>query len=284
MTYILFCIVVNVLLLFIFKKLNDYDVELFNVIIINYVVCVVTGLVIVSPQSYYQVLQTSPPWIPYCVGLGFCFISGFYLVGLSSQTQGIAATSVAQRMSFLASVVFGVLIFTDEITTLKVVACTIGLAATLLIQMRPEASVENRMPRGYLLLLGVFALSSIIEMVIFYLAKKGISPPGNYYSTITIFLSAGVIGWILWFFIGKPIGRKDLIGGVVLGLPNFFSIYTLFEALNSEFQGSQVIPWINLGILVLSFIIGILLLDEKVSGWRLAGVFLAVISVILFLV
>ncbi len=283
MSYLLACILVNVFLLVLFKRLNDYDVELFNVILVNYLVCVATGLAIVGPLSYVEELQQRPAWLPYCMGLGFCFISGFYLVGLSSQTQGVAPTSIAQRMSFIASILFGYFLFSESLSTLGIIGCVLGLVATVLIQAQPKS--ESGAPQKSLhLLLGVFILSSIIELVIFYLAKTGISPPGNYYSTITIFLSAGIIGFIWWLFRGKALSWRDWVGGVVLGIPNFFSIYFLFEALNSSYGGGQIISWINLGILVMAFIVGILFLGEKMNKWRSMGAMLAVLAIVLILV
>lgn len=283
MLYLFLCILLNVSLLVIFSRLNKYEVNLFNVIIINYLICVMTGLVIVGPSSYIQVLSTSPGWLPYCIGLGFCFIGGFYLVGLSSQTKGIAPTSIAQRMSFISSVIFGYLVFSDNLNPLSIVACVLGLMATILIQGRDSSVSKSQNRNDFFMLFGVFVLSSMIEIVIFYLAKKGISPPGNFYSTITIFLSAAIIGWTFWLFYGKPITSKEWVGGVILGLPNFFSIYTLFEALNSNFQGSQIIPWTNLGTLILAFVIGVLLLGERMNKWRSLGAVLAVLSIFLFL-
>ena len=75
---------------------------------------------------------------------------------------------------------------------------------------------------------------------------------------------------------------RNVAGGIVLGVPNYFSIYFLIRALQSDILGSAAIFTLNnVAIVLLSTILGILLFQERLSGKNWLGIALAVVSIIL---
>ena len=51
--------------------------------------------------------------------------------------------------------------------------------------------------------------------------------------------------------------------GILLGIPNFYSIYFLMMALNNEMSGSVFFPTLNCSVIALSSLLGIYLFKEK---------------------
>ena len=79
---------------------------------------------------------------------------------------------------------------------------------------------------------------------------------------------------------------KSLIGGVALGIPNYFSIYFLVKALqemHNEFQmeSSSLFMVNNLSIVILSVGIGLVFFREKLDKFKIFGLFLALVSLYL---
>jgi uncharacterized membrane protein len=77
---------------------------------------------------------------------------------------------------------------------------------------------------------------------------------------------------------------KSIIAGLILGIPNFFSIYFIFVTLDEGvFEPSSVFGIMNISIVVLSFVIGILFFKEKVRTIHYIGVVTAIAAIALFM-
>ncbi|WP_338038962.1 EamA family transporter [Maribacter litopenaei] len=75
---------------------------------------------------------------------------------------------------------------------------------------------------------------------------------------------------------------KNIIGGICLGVPNYFSIYFLMKALDSDTLNSASLFTINnVAVVMLSTLLGILLFKERISIKNWIGIGLAVVSIIL---
>ena len=100
------------------------------------------------------------------------------------------------------------------------------------------------------------------------------------------FVAAASIGTIVLVYMlatGKrAFSWKNVLAGIILGIPNFFSIYLLIKLLHSDFlQSSAAIPVNNIGIVLLSAIIAILFFKEKSTPQRIIGIVLSVIAILL---
>ena len=99
-------------------------------------------------------------------------------------------------------------------------------------------------------------------------------------------MTAGVIG-IMVLVVQKIKGElnleyKNIIAGVVLGIPNYFSIYFLVKALRSNLLDSSGIFTINnVAIVIISTLLGIVFFKEQLSLKNWIGIILAVISIAL---
>ena len=75
---------------------------------------------------------------------------------------------------------------------------------------------------------------------------------------------------------------KNILGGIMLGIPNYFSIVYLLKALSADgMESSTAFTVNNVGIVVLSTLLGLLLFRERLSLKNWAGVAIAVLSVYL---
>ena len=75
---------------------------------------------------------------------------------------------------------------------------------------------------------------------------------------------------------------KNIIGGIILGIPNYISIVYLLKALGTDgIESSTAFTVNNVGIVVLSTLLGLFLFHERLSLKNWLGVFIAVLSVYL---
>jgi multidrug transporter EmrE-like cation transporter len=100
-----------------------------------------------------------------------------------------------------------------------------------------------------------------------------------------LFLFAALTGSIFLAYqmiMGKSkFAIKNVIAGIGLGIPNFFSIYLLFLALQQGLEGSVVFPVNNAGVLLLASLYGIFIFRESVNVYKIAGFIVAVLAIFL---
>jgi drug/metabolite transporter (DMT)-like permease len=83
--------------------------------------------------------------------------------------------------------------------------------------------------------------------------------------------------------IGKGLQRKAILAGILLGVPNYFSIHYLILLLKQHgfLQSSAAIPVVNIGVMLTSTLAAILLLREKLGRTRVLGLLLSIIALLL---
>ena len=85
-------------------------------------------------------------------------------------------------------------------------------------------------------------------------------------------------------YLKEKIQVRNILGGIVLGIPNYLSIFFLLKTLQSfNNNGALIFPALNICVIFVNAFVAILFFKEKLSIYNYAGLFLAVIS-LLFLV
>ncbi len=289
MLYILLTIIISVLLLLVFKAFQKYGVNSLVAIIVNYITAAVTGILFLnSGISLGSIIQSD--WIFICLPLGVLFISIFYLIALTTQKISISAASVANKMSVIMPVLYSLIFLGQQLSVVKVTGIVLAMVAVYLSTRLPKKDNVNTALIWLPVL--VFVGSGLIDIAInaanaFYIKNNTESA----LFSICTFLSAFVVGiLILLYFVfikrslslKEVLAPKNIIGGLVLGIPNYFSIFFIFKSLEvNVLQSAQLFPVLNLSNVALSAFLGWLVFKEKLSPLNLAGIALAIISILL---
>lgn len=217
--------------------------------------------------------------------LGFMFIAVFYLAALTTQKSGLSVVSVATKMSVAIPVFFGIILYNESTGWIKIIGILLALGAVYLTSLKKKEGITIR-KRNLIFPLLVFFGSGIIDTTLKFLETSYVAEADVALFSSTIFAIAGIIGVFILLFQGirgtLQLHYKNLLGGVVLGIPNFGSIYFLVLALREKgMESSTVFPLNNVAIVMISTFLGILLFREKMLTKNWIGIFLAVASILL---
>jgi len=284
MLILFFCILLNSLIGVVFKLFERYGVDNFQAIVVNYLVCVLTAAVVSNGNPIPPNL-TSQPWFGFALGLGVLFIIIFNLFALTVQKTGIMVSTIFQKMSLVAPALIAILVYQESSGILKWVGIGISLLAIVLLSYNAETENKNSIQTHHLWIYPMltFIGSCIIDSSIFLVQKNNLVDEGDIGFVASLFLFAGVTGFIILCFrlVQKQtnIKIKNIIATICLGIPNFFSIYLLLLALQQGWEGSVVFPVNNVGVLVLAAFFGIVLFSEKLNRIKLAGFVLSLLAI-----
>ncbi|AKQ46287.1 hypothetical protein TH63_12700 [Rufibacter radiotolerans] len=290
MLYLLLCVVFNTLLFFIFKLFNRFEVRTFQAIALNYVVCLLTGAAFDGNDVALMLQHVGEPWTIASWVLGTLFIGSFYLVAVATNRIGVAATSVAMKISLVIPVLFSLLVLQNnakEYSLLNYVGIGLALVAVVLTSRRKAEGTHFPASRWALVLpMVVFLAAGLGDVIINYANEKLMAPEMAGAFTMFTFTASAVIGVVALLYqavVQKvKFEGKSLVAGLALGIPNYFSIFFLIKAL-SAFQndGAFLYPVNNIGIILLGTVGGILFFGERLSKVNWLGFLLAIVALLL---
>lgn len=282
MTALILSIFSSSILFVLFRLFPKYKVDTAQAIIVNYFTAFICGCLVNAEFPSLSKL-TDSGLIPYVLLAGFLFISLFVGMGYSSQKNGMGTTSVAVKMSLALAMIFFIIAYREPVTLLKIGGFVVAFTGILLITYEKGGSARKG---AVLLLLFLFVGSAILDILLNHVQKNLLKDyPLSMYVAFG-FLAAGLLGvlWMTTEFIRKKrtFAWRNVIGGIFLGIPNYFSIYFLVQSYKATgWDDTITLAIIGIGIVSLTAITGMLFFRESTRWNKVAGLVSAIIAIIL---
>ena len=284
MIYLLLSIVASTLIFITFKLFERFNINILQAIVVNYVIAFTTGIIAYNGTVTISELP-KVDWFYYTLALGALFIIVFNLMAITTQRSGLSVVSVATKMSVVIPVLFGLFYYNESLGALKLIGIGLALVAVYLSSVKTNKGI-NIDRKLIILPILVFLGSGVIDTSIKFLEDTYVAQNDVPLFSAIIFLAAAIVGVFSLIFQainGKfKFEFKNVIAGICLGIPNYFSIYFLVKTLRSDILDSSGIFTINnVAIVTLSTLAGIVLFREKLLPKNWLGILLAIISIVL---
>ena len=256
-------------------------------ITINYFTCYITATIYIGDLPSSSSTLTAS-WFYPAIILSIVFIAIFNLTAICTQQLGMAKTIVYQKMSLIAPTLLGLAFFGEIFSWQKSLGILLAIGAVYCLSgLNPNKESGKLFTNRYEIFgILVFLGSCCIDGTLYLLEAKQIVANADVNFVAHLFLFAGIFG-TLFIILKKSrkapiiIGTKEIIGGIALGIPNFFTIYLIFKILDLGFEGSSFFPIQNVGILALATITGVLIFKERLSKLNIIGLAMALLTIIL---
>lgn len=277
MIYLVLSIISSTLIFVIFKYFQKFEVNNLAAIVINYFVASTFGIILSDSEKIAEIIFA--PWLINALIIGGCFIILFLLIALTTQKIGMSVASISNKMSVVIPIVAAVFIYNDSMPVMKAVAILIAVVSVYLSSIK-EGSVQ--IDRKYLLLpIVLFVGNGFIDTFIKYTEYTVLPSDETSLFLTALFVCAGLFGLIIAVI--KRINlfeKKNIIAGIILGLPNYGSIYFLIKTLELPgLESSVIFPINNVAIVICSAVMGVVLFKEKLSIKNKSGIALAVLAI-----
>ncbi len=288
MLYLIGSIILTSYLTLAFKACEKYKINIFQAIVFNYITCVITGS-IVNGSFPVNAQAIATPWFKWACVMGVLFVSIFNIIGLTTQKISVAVASVANKLSLIIPVVLSVYLYNETVTGWKLAGVVLALVAVVLTcyQRRDRAGKDNAGSKWiFMLPVALFIGSGLLDALLNHVQQTYVTEENKNAYLISSFLSAAVIGstiLVIQYIRGKlQFSFRHLLAGVIIGIPNYFSIWCLVRFLKSSpWQSSASIPVNNMGIVLFSSVAAWLLFKERLSRVNWMGIILSLIAIYL---
>ena len=280
--YLILSILFSTGLIVIFKYFGIFKIDVLKAICVNYIVACSMGLLFAERKIPITEIYLEP-WFGSALILGALFVSIFFVMAMTAQNNGVSVTSIAGKMSVVVPILFGIILYNESVTFLKILGITIALIAVYLSSVKDEGSGK----KGTLLFpILLFLGSGMIDTLLKYIQVNYVADEDVPVFSAGLFGIAAIFGFTILAIRTlkkrEAFGFKNILAGIILGVPNYFSIFFIIKALqNKNFESSTLFTINNVAIVIVSTLVGLLLFKEKFSLKNKIGVALAILGIVL---
>lgn len=265
---VLCSVAVSVLL----KVARKRHIEIQQAIAFNYIVALSLSWFLLKPDfkglEFTDFIAQSEN-TPIFLALGILLPSVFIIMSKAVEFAGIVRSDAAQRLSLFLPILAAFLIFHETLSQSKVVGIVLAFVGLFCLLSKPnqQSAVDFR---GILGLIGVWFGYGIIDILFKQVAKSG----GAFPTTLFIAFSlAACIMFIYLLFKRTQWNVASVVGGIILGVLNFFNILFYIKAHQSFGSNpTLVFAGMNIGVICLGTITGALIFKEKISKVNWLGI------------
>ena len=266
------------LIFVVFKLFERYKIDTFQAIVFNYFTAFIFGFGLYGNEWNPDSLQETS-WMLYAAISALLFIGLFFIMARSSQINGVASTSVAVKMSMAISIILMVIGYSESFTLLKALGILFAFIGVFLVSY----SKGEKASASWMLIV-LFLGSGGLDFTLNYVQNYELETMSTaLFSAIGLGL-AGILGsciLIVRLIRGtSKFAWKNVIAGMILGIPNYFSIYLLILSYSTTgWQDSTVLAITNVSVVLLSSLIGFVAFKENAPLRKIIGLISAILAI-----
>lgn len=264
----------------IFKLFERFKINTFQAIVFNYFTAFFIGIILYGHQWNEKGFDEIS-WFFYAVICALLFIGLFLIMGRSSQINGVASTSVAVKMSTAISIILMIVGYSEKFTALKASGILLALVSVFLV----SNTKGKKAPASWMLLVLFFG-SGTLDFVLNYVQNFELKTISTALFSAFALGLAGVLGALILSVRiiqgSTKVELKNIAAGIVLGIPNYFSIYLLIHSYRTTgWQDSTVLAVTNVSVVLLSSLIGFLAFEENATSRKIIGLISAILAIVI---
>ena len=243
--------------------------------IANYAVCSVLSRVFIGRKPLFT--NAEGWWLVALFGAiaGVLYLVSFVLLQKNISKNGLSVSAVFMKLGVLVPTVMALVIFHEQPHLTQFAGIAIAIFAVILINYKKESGAEKQTLWLIMLLLG----SGFADAMANIFDELGNIELKDHYLLIT-FLCALLSSVILFLKDRKRITGIDILLGVCIGVPNYFSSRFLLAALQ-EIPATIVYPVFSVMTVVIITLAGIILFKEKLDKRKNIAMGLILVALVL---
>lgn len=227
----------------------------------NYAICLAISLLYTDRAQFLDFTSGMARAAILGIVSGFLYLINFVLLQKNILLNGVILSSAAMKLgSVLIPVAAAVTLFHEDLGWMRLAGVVSAAASVLLINgEKTDASGDGK---RYWLMILLFA-SGVTDMMANVYDKTGAGAFKNHYLAFT-FLAAMAISLVMALVRKETPALPDILCGILIGVPNYFSARFLLLALG-DVAAVVTYPVFSVGTIIVITTVGVLAFREKLT-------------------
>ena len=259
MVYLLLAIVCGALISVLMRLSTEKATGGIGMLAINYLMCTVLAVLYAGGWDGSGGMMGLSGTVFMGIFNGVLYLSGFVLLRYIIEKHGVVLASTFQKLGLLVPMVLSVFLFGEIPALWQIVGFALALVSIVLVNTDGERSGAGKKAGLILLLLicgGADAMSKVFEQL-------G-EPRWSEYFLLITFATAALLCFALAVRKRERFGKWEILFGLILGIPNYFSARFLLLSLN-HVPAVVVYPTFSVGVILAVTAAGVCLFKERLS-------------------
>ena len=235
----------------------------------NYLVCSMLG----AAYAGFELVVPKVPGFSLTIWLGLIsgvlYLTSLVLFQINTRRHGIVLSSVFMKLGLLVPIVMSVLFFREMPTASQAAGFCLAVFAIVMINLKSDGR-QTGFGIGLIIMLLLSGGADVMAKVFDVFAPGSLSSLYLFYT----FATACVLCLGLVLYQKERPGFRELLYGVLIGIPNFFSAKFLLGAL-TKLPAVVVYPSFSVATMLIVTIAGVAVFRERLS--KIQWIALAVI-------
>lgn len=276
MIYLLLAITSSVLVSTVLRFGEEKIENNMAMFVANYAICALLSRFYMGNQS----LIPNEEGMGFAIGLGvisgILYLASFVLLQTNIRKNGVALASTFMKLGVLIPTLMALFLF-HEIPKITQLA-GIGLVVAAILMMNLDKEDNNKSGYRWLLLV-LLVVSGTTDSTVNIFDKLGNVVLKDHFLFLN-FVMAGICAIVFWVIQKLKICKWDILYGICVGFPNYYSSRFLLLALH-QLPAVIAYPVYSVAGIAVLTILSVVLFKEKLSKQKLGGIAIIALALVL---
>jgi len=271
--YLILAVLCSVLISVIMRLSTDKVKNNISMLAMNYVMCIFIALLFSGIGNVLTYSNEVFKTIWFGIVNGIFYLMGFVLFQYNVKKNGVVLSSVFMRLGLLVPLIISLLVFQEIPGIIQILGSLLAVVSIIILNLNKKQKLSKS---SYLLLFLLLASGAGDAMSKIY-EEYGTEELASQFLLYTFFVA--LLLCIIFAVIKKQkFGKNEIVFGLLIGIPNFFSAKFLLMSLKTV-PGIVAYPTYSIATLLIVTLVGVFYFKEKLSPiqWvAVVGIFIAI--------
>ena len=277
MIYLIAGLISSAIVSLVLKICSRWEYDRYGMFAINYLSCLIPFIFSQIGKELPSVDDDFSFCFIFAILNGLLYLEGLLMNQINVKRNGAILQSTFARLGVMVPTVISIVFFGERPSILETIGIMMVLVSFCIMNIGEKNN--NEKPVFSLLILGML-LGGIADSALKVFEQFGDPALEDWFMGLT-FLSASLICLAITITTKGKIGKREIITGVCLGVPNYLSSLLLLKSLSSV-SAYIAYPTYSVGAILVVTIVSTIFFREKLSKWGKVS-FALIISAILLL-
>ena len=276
MIYLIAGLISSAIVSLVLKICSRWEYDRYGMFAINYLSCLIPFIFSQIGKDLPSVDDDFAFCFIFAILNGLLYLAGLLMNQINVKRNGAILQSTFARLGVMVPTVISIVFFGERPSILETIGIMMVLVSFCIMNIGKNNN--NEKPVFSLLILGML-FGGIADSALKVFEQFGDPALEDWFLGLT-FLSASIICLVITITKKEKIGKREIITGVCLGVPNYLSSLLLLKSLSSV-SAYIAYPTYSVGAILVVTIVSTIFFREKLSKWSKVSLALIISAILL---